>query len=249
MTELTLRSYNASVKIKGDADGLLRELSDPDNRKVAEKMIPSVSLVTGHCANPNSEILIRHGEKFYVRESYPCYEVVGRNINYIDILALTEHMLERGRQEEGVYNLHSSAVGLENKCVVVNGVSKSGKTLVSLKLLEDCGMKFLANERSLIHLRDSLLVGGCRTLDLSPYHQQNFSNLKGKSELTLDKIVLPYSIVSIVQPIIDSGAKSPQIITVKLQDAEWALYPEFTVRIRGDNRRLRGDDKKKLHIR
>lgn len=243
MKTLTFKSYNSISEVNSCSENLFYDLLNPTNNRTIEKMIPSVSVIDGSCTCVDSRVSIRYREKFNVVETYPNYKMDGNDINYIDVLALTEHLLERGRQEEGIYNLHSSAIGLGDRCVIVHGASKSGKTLVSLNASENYNLRFLSNERALIDLKSSLLVGGCSTLDLSDYHQKSFKRFNGKTELILDKISSPYNIVAVVQPIIDSGVKSPNIISVNPQDAEWSLYPEFTGRIRGDNRRLRGGSK------
>ena len=246
MTKLTFKSCGVTSEIIGDSDNLFSELLNPLNERTIEKMIPSVYMEKDSHFDADSRVSVKRGGRFGIKEDYPHYEVTGDDINYIDMLATSEYLLERGRQEGGIYNLHSSSIGLNNRCVIVHGASKSGKTLVSLNASKNYGMKFLTNERALIDLESSSLVGGCRALDLSDYHQKSLEGLEGKSELILDKITSPYNIVAIVQPIIDSGVKSPEIISVNLQDAEWSLYPEFTGRIKGNNKRLRGDSKKHL---
>jgi len=246
MTSITFTSANASVDIKSYIESLVDDLTNPEHQRTIEKMIPSVSRNVGGTQVTRPEILVSPGQKFDVSEVYPSYMISGQGVSYLDVVALTEHLLERGRQEGGVYNLHSSVVGLDDRCVVLHGASKCGKTLLSLELSQSYGLRFLSNERALINLRESSLVGGCKALDLSNYHQEKFPNLRGKKELVLGEITSPKKIISIIQPIIDSGAYSPQVISVSIQDAEWALYPEFTGRIRGDNRRLRGDSKQSL---
>jgi hypothetical protein len=237
----TVWSYNTATELKGFG-GVLSKLWDPKNRRTVEKMIPSVRMQQDHCTGADSKICIEDGEIFSVRETYPDYKITGINPSPVDILALTEYVLERGRQEKGIYNLHSSAVGLEDRCVIINGGSKSGKTLISLYVMENLNKKFLTNERALIELRSSSLVGGCNTLDLFSYHRKRFNRLYGMEELDLEKISSPYTIEAIVQPVIDSGIESAEVILVDPPEAEWTLYPEFTGRIRGDNRRLRGDN-------
>ena len=246
MSSLVIESYNSAVEVKSEKDYIIEELRKPENRKILERMIPSVNVKESSASEVLPSISITEGDKFEVKEGYPNSEVKGKNLYYTDIASLAEYMLERERQEKGIYNLHSSTVGLEGRCIVINGASKSGKTLLSLNAAEYYGLKFLTNERALIDLKSSSLVGGCKSLDLSEYHRKSFERLSKQRDLELMEVSSSYPIAAIIQPVIDSGTDSFATTLIAPREAEWSLYPEFTCRIRGDNKRLFGDSREYL---
>ena len=77
-----------------------------------------------------------------------------------DIISLIELVLERARQEKGVYCIHSATVIYKDKAVIFwGGASGMGKTRMARKFAED-GALFYSDEKTLIDFNSTRVVGG-----------------------------------------------------------------------------------------
>lgn len=238
MKSINIFSAGKICKINTDISDLEKTLFSKNANFFVQKKIPDGKIGSFYNKNPDVEINIYNSVNQKIVETYPSFNIYGNNIDYKDILSLSDYLLERSRQSEGIYNLHSSVVGKDESCVIIHGSSKSGKTVLSIESSYNQKLDFLVNERSLINLKENKMVGGCTLLDINQYHRDLFPFLEGKTELKLKKTKNKYDIKSIIYPSIDSGLDKPFIEKKDIVGTEWLLYPEFTSRIKGVNKRL-----------
>src|SRR6056297_1089354 len=239
MQRVKIYSLEQSCDICTEIPEIISDLKSYESINFIRKKIPAGRISFMEEKDSPRRINVYKSNNQKVLERYPHYEISNPNISYRDSLALSEYLLERARQEEGIYNLHSSTVGINGNCVVIHGASKSGKTVISLNSHQNKGLEFLTNERTLIDFDKEKIVGGCELLDIRDYHKKLFPSLKDVDEFELENWKSEeYKIKCIVYPSIDSGLKKLIFERKDIISAEWLLYPEFTSRIRGDNKRL-----------
>lgn len=231
-------SSNESCILHTSISDLTKKLDSDKAKNFVDKKIPDGKIVYPMYSKEKPNIEIENDKKYSINEEFPYFSVRGSNIDYKDILAFSEYILERKRQEKGIYNLHSSTVGKGDSCFIIHGASKSGKTMISLNSDLRKNLEFLVNERSLIDMENKKMVGGCKLLDIEDYHKNSFPELNGKEELRLDEINSGYKIKGIIYPSIDNGQKEAIIEKKDSFSSEWMLYPEFTARVRGANKRM-----------
>ena len=222
-----------------DIPDLERSLLSEDSIVFVRKYIPNGKIL--QCCGDGSDVslVISKSNKQSVVEDYPSFQVQGPEIDSKDVLALSEYLMERARQEKRVYNLHSSTVNRDDSCVIIHGASRSGKTAIALYGMLSGDIEFLTNERTLIDLKRKRVVGGCRLLDVQKYHHEMFPQIGSIGALNLgDFPDREFEVRAIVYPSIDTGLKQLIIEERDMASAEWLLYPEFTSRIRGVNRRM-----------
>jgi len=214
-------------------EGLLSEVS----QEFVARTVPSGSMIPSS-RTLGTSIEIRGASGRGIREQFPNFTVYGE-VNSKDAIALGDYLLERRRQEAGIYNLHASAVARGETCTVIHGASKSGKTVIPLELMRRGGVRYLVNERTLIDLEDAALVGGCERVALSGYHKEMFPGLIEADAISLGDFTRPrYAINKVIYPNIDSGQKSIIVEEWGSEKAEWLLYPELSSKIRGTNKRM-----------
>jgi len=241
MNSIYLKSYNSICKISSSSSSVLEKICSSENEYSLSMMVPSSSVIDGHHQKVDVELdVIEDNSALYkMIEQYPFFKIIGSEINHKDIVACSEYLFERSRQEKGIYNLHSSCIGNENSCAIIYGSSKCGKTVLSLEASQNYGLNFLSNERALINLKKRRLVGGCTYVKLENYHNDIFLNFKDVFGISLENNFSGnYDIRLLVKPNIDSGLKELCVDRIDIKDAEWELYPELSSRIKGTNKRM-----------
>jgi len=196
--------------------------------------IPSVSVKSEDSADislikQDITLHFQYSNKFYLLLEYP--EATMATDNYIETVAFAEYLLERRREEQRVYCLHSSAVSKKEKGIIFfGGITDIGKTTLAMKLAEK-GFYFISDEKTL--LEDTKIVGGVQYIKLRKgwqdkygrgiVHASKLFNMKETADLSL--FVVPY---------IDNGRKE----TKKWDSAKffWHLQEELSRKIRGGSR-------------
>jgi len=171
----------------------------------------------------------QYSNKFHLLLEYPKADIA--TDDYIETVALAEYLLERRREEQGVYCLHSSAIAKKEKGVVFfGGVTDIGKTILTMNLAEK-GFYFMSDEKTL--LEDTKIVGGVQYIKLRKKWQNKYGrgmvhasklfNMKETADLSL--FVVPY---------IDNGRNE-----IRQWDSAkffWHLQEELSRKIRGGSR-------------
>ena len=144
MPDLNLYSCERGISMIFDSTEFMEKMLDSDFIK---KYIPSPKIEIG------AKILvprvnISRSNDFCFSGDFPEFNYYGNN--FYDALFLSEFMLERARQEAGMYSIHSSCAGRNGKAVVLFGWKDTGKTSVALHLAREHGFKFLSEGRTVI---------------------------------------------------------------------------------------------------
>jgi len=141
---LNLSSCRKVISLLFDNEEFRKKLLGSDFIK---KYIPSPNInLNGQSALPR--INITKSPAFHLNGNYPEFNYKGHNFN--DILFLAEYMLERLRQEDGLYSIHSSCAEKKGKAVLLYGWKDTGKTSTALHLAREYGFNFLSEGRTVI---------------------------------------------------------------------------------------------------
>ena len=171
----------------------------------------------------------QYSNKFHLLLEYPKADIA--TDNYIETVALAEYLLERRREEQGVYCLHSSSVSKKEKGIVLfGGITDIGKTTLAMKLAEK-GFDFMSDEKTL--LEDTKIIGGVQYIKL----RKNWQNKYGKGMVHASKLFSMKKMADLslfVVPYIDNGRKE----TEQWDSAKffWHLQEELSRKIRGGSR-------------
>lgn len=224
MYELIVNSCNEEVKLLSTHS--LKEILE--SSAFGKRYIPSLKIKEK--GNPKANLEVKISNDFEIKGNFPNLKYSGKSM--IDVLVLSEYMLERLRQENNKYSIHSSSVEKNGKGIVFFGWKDSGKTTLSLMLSQKYGFNFLSEGKTVID--GNLNVVGCiHSLESNKeFIQKNFGN-----EILNE---LPLSNQAKVKMFI-----YPQITFENLKIENWNnemgdfhLYENFSWKIRAANARI-----------
>lgn len=227
MYKLIIDSCNEKVEIL--STNSLKEILETSISSFGKRYIPSLKIKEE--GNPKARLEIELTSKFNLKGKFPYLKYEGENP--VDMLVLTEYMLERLRQENCKYSIHSSSVEKNGKGIIFFGWKDSGKTSLSLKLSLEYGFNFLSEGKTIID-KDFKVVGCIHRLE----SKKEFIKRKFKLEDSLNNLTL------------SKGARAklfiyPQITFEKLKIENWNneigdfhLYEHFSWKIRAANARI-----------
>jgi hypothetical protein len=162
----------------------------------------------------------------------------GPGLSARDVVATAEYLLERARQERGIYALSSATAVKDGRGVVFfGGATNLGKTSCMLELVRE-GFSFFSDEKTLLDLERYRIIGGSRSVaarkrvlkDLLGT-QEEFYALSHRS--VCDAALLMY-------PHIDNGLAEPIQYRFNVDDLFWHLNREISIPIRGVTRLVKG---------
>ena len=189
--ELKIDSRKSPVVIRTDCQELIDFLQ---NDSFPKRYIPEFHL--DDCATEKGLVMVSEkSDEFKLDLDYPSRVIYhGSNIQ-IDTVVLLGYIMERIRQEKGVYSLHSSAVSKNRKGVVFIGDKMAGKTTLSLYCASN-GFAFISDEKTLIDPKNGLIVGGNKIIAPNEFltNQTDLDTTKSMncaSEANLNLIVYP----------------------------------------------------------
>jgi len=159
-----------------------------------------------------------------------------------DIVTLIEFILEKIRQRNGEYCMHSSTVIINGRGIVIwGGATSMGKTCLALVLSKTKGAIFYSDEKTLINLKKNSIVGGVNSIYVSKqylrekYGNINFHNIENietwrNREFPISFMVYPYLEIK--------KSSSVEIENWSAEKFNWHLYEELSRKIRGTSRRI-----------
>jgi hypothetical protein len=161
------------MPLKISSKGCVAEIDAPT--EVLERILSSdrlynfIPLAKEAGEEEKTEVFV-HAEvgKFECRVSYPFAEYMNDSLNPNDLAVLAGHLLERARQERGVYCLHSNAVDILGDGVVMFGPPHSGKTVLSLLLARAGKGRVISNECTLV-ADAGRIEGELKRIRLNPF--------------------------------------------------------------------------------
>ena len=179
-----LSAQGASVGIFTDIDELREALRA--NFKGFENMIPGFGVDVVR-ENDDRLIIIENEDTglFFDEDTRTAY-LFGRAVDFADgqaVAWVSSWLMERQRQERSLFTMHSSAVNINGKGVLLLGHSGAGKTSIMLNLCQKYGAAVVSNDLTTIehdHTSKSIrLVDGTKEIRLRLASiEQNFPGLR-----------------------------------------------------------------------
>lgn len=152
---LTIKSLKASIVIKSDQEKDIKKLKASVFLK---RYIPNAVFLEQN-TKPDCGLIIKKG-KARIDLKYPQAIYYNNQFNEKDLVSLAEYLLERARQENGLYCIHGSACLVNNKAVIFwGGASGMGKTTLCKKIQEKYGANWFADEKIVIDFSTGRVVG------------------------------------------------------------------------------------------
>ena len=191
--------------------------------------------------NNKTEVVVNFVKRkvFFQFDTYPKINIGSTGLSIKDIISLIELVLERARQEKGIYCIHSASVIYKNKAVIFwGGATGMGKTRLVEEMSKQGG-SFYSDEKTLIDLNKMKVMGGIQFQFLDKefwkkqiknqskdsYYRHNSEHI---SSLPIGLFVYGFGI---------DGAKtsSERWSPIKF---EWHMYEELGRKIRSISRRI-----------
>ncbi|MEK9175637.1 MAG: hypothetical protein AAB795_03560 [Patescibacteria group bacterium] len=228
-----IKSSDAVIRIQS-----IRQ-SDIDRIKCSKflrRYIPQFEILNSkHKFNCNLKIAHSNNKTIFLK--YPTAKYFAQLYNDKDLISFAEFLLERARQELGIYCIHSSAVVINGKGIIFwGGASGMGKTRLALKIstLKNCS--FYSDEKTLLDLQGNVMCGGIYTAYLSkPHFQKNHGE---KSFLEYKRASESVPIKLFIYPYVEEESKKLIIERWSSEKFNWHLYEELSRKIRGTSRRM-----------
>ena len=158
----------------------------------------------------------------------------GKDFTSTDIIVVAEYLLERLRQEQGICTIHSSSVFKEKRAVLFfANLTGAGKTSLALYLNQKYDYRLFSDEKTLVNLKNHVLVGQTKKIFLEEKTRANLSEF----DIKLPRMIkIPKTgnkkLILLVVPIIVPTAKQIVIDQYSKAQLKWALYEEFSKDIR-----------------
>lgn len=232
---ILIKSGGCSVRIRAAEGKTLGIISESE---FLGRYVPACEIVADtDVATDGPTIEISRGDRYF-EMAYPYAKYRDANLDERDIISVAEMMLERERQANGIYCLHSSSAIVDGRGVVFwGGASGMGKTTMALSFAGLNGGRAYSDEKTLLDAATMKLVGGVRIAHLS---KKELSQKHDADYLDLPKDDVIAPIALLVQPQVVPGAKL--LVEEWGRDkTEWHMYEELTRKIRGTSRRLFGN--------
>lgn len=160
--------------------------------------------------------------------------VYEKDFDSTDVIVLVEYLLERFRQEKGIYTIHSSSLYKgERGLLLIANLTGAGKTSVGLSLQEKDGFKLFSDEKTLMNIQNNALVGQVEKiyLETKTVKALNEEGIDLPKEISITKADNK-QLSLIIVPIVVPGMKSPIIRQYEPSQLKWILYEEFSKDIR-----------------
>lgn len=221
-----IKSLHVSIIIKSNKKEDIRRIR---NSSFLRRYIPSCEIINSESKTDCILFLARGSANINI--NYPIAKYCGNKIDIKDVVSLAEYLLERARQEKGIYCLHGSVCVIRNKAVIFWGaVSGMGKTSLCKELNDNYSAEWLADEKILIDLKKELMVGFVDTAYIKNGSHHTFYTLKSSNDN-------PIPIAFFVQPHL-SGSSDSDIKFIKWGESKfrWHLYEELNRKIRATSR-------------
>ena len=231
MQETFVESATAIVKIIAEKENFSAIFKD----EFFYSYIPS-AVIKENSETFDATIKVIKSEENNIDLSYPNIVLYYKQaLNSKDLIALTEYVLERARQEKGIICVHGAGAVIDGKMVTCWGPATGmGKTTLALELSKD-GNEFYSDEKVLVDIINGKAVGRIKNQYISnDYWRNKFGNQKyfEHSNIADD---IPYPIAMFVQALICNQEE----YTLDIWTPEkfvWLLYEESSRKIRGTSR-------------
>ncbi len=190
--------------------------------------------------NKRTTLWVEDGKKMKIGD-FPLKNLISGNypnkFNSTDIIVVAEYLLERLRQEIGIYTIHSSSVYKRgNGILFFINLSGAGKTSLALYLVRRYKFRLFSDEKTALDLKNKKMVGQTKKLFVE---QKTKNLLKEESILTKNfiniKKIRPKKLRLLIMPIISNSIKKTTCYHLAPSQLRWFLYEELSKDIRGVN--------------
>lgn len=164
---------------------------------------------------------------------YPFAKIRNESIHQNDIIELAGYLLERSRQEKGIYSIHSNAVEAKGKGLLFFGPPHSGKTTLSLLVAKNYGGKIISDDMTLLDTNTGNIEGKISDISINKFTLEHISleeslSIVGSGSVKLHGLFHPFR----------SGSK--KIISYESDEKiMWDLIDQTDTIIRGVNKFVR----------
>ncbi|MGC8681957.1 MAG: hypothetical protein ACP5TF_01520 [Candidatus Acidifodinimicrobium sp.] len=222
-TGLALESCGVGVNIIGNG----RLISKTINNKLIKKVITSPSISQINKNYPS--VFVRYSKRFQLKEGYPKTEYSGDNTD--NIISIAKHLLERKKQESGMYSIHGSAVSKRGKAIFLFGWKDTGKSSTAISLVKYKGFSFVSDGQATID-SNARIVGKVKIMEeLSPYIKKNYKISESMEELVQDNQDEKPKIAAFVYPQISNS--NLKTIWGYSEKSIFHMYELLSIEIRG----------------
>lgn len=225
-SSIIIKSLLASIVIKSKNK---KDIERVKGSIFLKRYIPSCRIIS-EIEKTDCVLNLKH-RMDYIKINYPRAIYSSNNINIKDIITLAEYLLERARQERGIYCLHGSACIIKDRAIIFWGsASGMGKTSLCKELQDKYNAKWLADEKILINLKNQSIEGYVNVAYMKNGHKKYFNKL-GQD---LNKVI---PILFLVYPFL-FGEQFNELELIKWdkRKLQWHLYEELNRKIRANSR-------------
>jgi len=187
--------------------------------------------------------LVLHRGPEKMKLNYPQADYYAKKYSEKDIVSLAEYLLERARQERGIFCVHGSACVINGQAVIFwGGASGMGKTSLSHDLSRTQGAKWYGDEKILVNLHKKTVCGRVATAYIKNGKKNIYQPIIGSfsQSIPIAFFVYPFLFKN------DNGrliwGKWPR------EKFYWHLFEELNRKIRATSRRLFNDQEPVMSI-
>lgn len=183
--------------------------------------IPNVTI---DVSNKKPQLYIKLGKKFLWKKHL--ITTTNSENDLRSIIVIIGSLLERKRQKKRLYQVHGSAVSIDEKAIaLIGGISGIGKTTLAVNLSKYKNAKFIGDEKFILN-------GKTRTIDASCPLSLDNNKTNQKINFNIHTTKIPLKLI--VFPIITKELKLTIYKYDKLKTF-WHLYEETSRDIRNLN--------------
>lgn len=173
-------------------------------KKLIRQYIPDVKIeesIDKIIIEPTKDFLIK------IQEGKPIFNISNEEAIYStqkiiseDIMAITSKISEYLWSKKGIYSIHSSAVRIDDKTILIPGRSGAGKTTFMMELIKRRpDTKIISGDRTLID--NEMIVAGTKILNFNaaslaeefPYFSEILRNYKFENRVTFSPEQSPFN--------------------------------------------------------
>lgn len=231
-------SGNTVVKVIFETPVLAQLFLDND---FIYKYIPAAK-VSATSDKYDSELTFKDEDTSFQFDTYPQVIIGAKQLSVRDVISLIELVLERSRQEKGIYCIHSASVIYHDKAIIFwGGATGMGKTRLT-KTFIDFGASFYSDEKTLIDLNTFSVVGNIPFQYLEKSYWKNIEPNNGQSEYPYKKINVdrnkPSYPISLF--VYGYGINGAELSSEKWEPEKfkWHMYEELSRKIRAISRKV-----------
>ncbi len=231
--QLIINSVNANIIISTKERAWIEHLR---HSLFLKRYIPAYKILNYKTATHCQLNLKRGTPSFSI--NFPHATYINKAYNDKDIVSIAELLLERARQEANNYCLHSSGVIIDGKGVIFwGGATGMGKTRLALRLARKFHAQIYSDEKTVVNLRDRVMLGGVRVAYLSKSYFKKHHRGQSFYYFSTDSNYCPVPIAFMIYPYVEDSSK---IYYEKWGQTKfnWHLYEELSRKIRATSRRL-----------